>query len=149
MEFTFAEGVALPPFPELAPEDLDILQPLPSDSTVMDEGPFKGWSFVHMATRFEAENFCGQALQMALRNEPMSPYTFKLAFYLFGRVKIAYDHGHRMIKDGKVNENKRPSNPDDMKASRIIQVPIRYDPYDRRTLDLQECQVMMTEDANT
>ena len=142
-----AEGVALPPFPELAPEDLDILQPLPSDSTVMDEGPFKGWSFVHMATRFEAENFCGQALQMALRNEPMSPYTFKLAFYLFGRVKIAYDHGHRMIKDGKVNENKRPSNPDDMKESRTIQVPIRYDPYDHRTLDLQECQVMMTEDA--
>ena len=142
-----AEGVPLPPFPELAPEDLDILQPLPSDSTVMDEGQFKGWSFVHMATRFEAENFCGQALQMALRNEPMSPFTFKLAFYLFGRGKIAYDHGHRMIKDGKVNENKRPSNPDDMRESRTIQVPIRYDPYDHRTLDLQECQVMMTEDA--
>ena len=62
-------------------------------------------------------------------------------------MKIAYEAGHRMIGDGKVNENKREANPDDMRVSRTIQVPIRYDPYDERTLDLQECQVMMTEDA--
>ena len=142
-----AEGVVLPPFPELSEGDLDILQPLPMDNTVMDEGLFKGWTFEQMATRFESENFCGQAVTMAVRNEPMSPFTFKLAFYLFGRVKIAYEAGHRMIGDGKVNENKREANPDDMRVSRTIQVPIRYDPYDERTLDLQECQVMMTEDA--
>ena len=43
-------GVDLPPFPELKPEDLDILQPLPGDETLMTDGPFAGHRFVELAT---------------------------------------------------------------------------------------------------
>ena len=42
-------------FQELKPEDLDILQPLPGDESLMTDGPFAGHRFVELPTHLETE----------------------------------------------------------------------------------------------
>lgn len=145
-----APGVDLPPFPELKPEDLDVLQPLPGDDTVMPEGPFRGYKFVDIATNFESEPYCKQVMHIALNLEPMSPPVFRLASYLYVRLQIAWQAGVKLSGTGQVlPAGKRPFSPEDMLTSRTIKVPLQLDYYDPSSLKVHECEVMMVdEDLN-
>eukprot|EP00435_Cladocopium_sp_Y103_P058473 s1160_g20.t1 len=142
-----APGVDLPPFPELKPEDLDVLQPLPGDETIMTEGPFRGQKFVDIATNFESEYYCKQVMNIAIGLEPMSPGIFRLASYLYVRVQTAWQAGHRLSGTGQtIPPGKRPFSPEDMLTSRTIKVPLQMDYYDPCSLKVTECEVMMVDD---
>ena len=74
----------LPPLPEL-----DILQPLPHDSELInDGGPFQGHCFKDVSENVGCEHYCKSAMTHVLSNEPASPEIFRFAFYLYGRLRL-------------------------------------------------------------
>ena len=91
-----APNVPLPDFPELAISDLDVLQPLPADSTILSVGPFPGLTFEKLSSELEYEHYATQVLQFALNNQPMIPEAFRFAYYLYGKVKLAHSAALKM-----------------------------------------------------
>ena len=142
-------GIDLPQFPELRSEDLDVLQPLPGDSTQMTEGPFQGHTFAGIASSAEAEPYCKHVLHIALSNEPMPACVFRLAFYLHARVQIAWRAGLKLSgirqPTAAASDKKRTISPNDMITNRVIQVPLQYDQHDPASLRVQDCEVMMVD----
>ena len=67
-------SLELPPFPQLAAEDLDILQPIPSDDHLLGPStPFAGRYYVDVASSSECSWWCSQVMAFALGNHPMQP----------------------------------------------------------------------------
>ena len=140
-------GEDLPPFPDLGGEDCDVLQPLPHDGMQLGpESPYPGATFAQVASSLEGNWFCQHVLVAALENkEPLTPEHYRLAFYLYGRVKLAHAAGMRMTKSGQDSQpGKRVLNPDEMVTSRCIRVPLSPDPHGQPDgLFLSDCEVMM------
>ena len=110
----------LPAFPTLDDSDLDVLQPLPSDASLLGSGtPYEGLQYDQVASSAESAWYCAQVLDYVLdgRNA-LHPEIYRFAFYLFGRVKLVHSAGMRCIKSGAARPDKRPANPDDMVANR-------------------------------
>eukprot|EP00438_Fugacium_kawagutii_P020056 Skav201036 [mRNA] locus=scaffold3386:181094:187063:- [translate_table: standard] len=142
-------GVALPPLPELGKDDLDVLQPLPNDTTQMTEGPFMGHTFAGIASSKESEPYCKQVVYCALNNEPMSPCVFRLAYYLHARIEVAWRKGLQISGTvAPASSSKRSMSSNDMITSRVIQVPLQLDYHDPSSISIQECEVMMVDDFN-
>ena len=142
-----APDVDLPPLPELASEDMDILQPLPHDEEqINDGGPFQGHYFRDVAESLASEGYCKSVMGHVLRNEPSGPEIFRFAFYLYGRLRLVKASAERMTKPSKEEgeaKGKRSTDPDDMKAVRKILAPLQYDIDDGNTVNVHECEVMM------
>ena len=139
----------LPVFPELAEADLPILQPLPGDSDVLQFGPAAGFSFCQISSSVEFNGYCTEALQMALANRPLTPETYRLAFYLYGKLRLAHSAALRIVKSSDVRKRielaKRPLSAGDMMTSRCIQVPLQTSPDPRSAVE-HFCEVMMVEE---
>ena len=150
-----APNVPLPDFPELAISDLDVLQPLPTDSSVLNVGPFLGLTFERLSSELEYEQYATQVLQFALNNQPMLPEVFRFAYYLFGKVKLAHGAALKMYQASTDPASaamflKRTFSPsDDMQASRLIVVPVYTDIKNTGTLQQAFCDVMMVESPET
>ena len=134
-----APGVELPPFPPLAEGDEDILIPLPSDQEplMLEQGTIP---FAVASASPEYEPYCQQVLQHALDNQPMDPTVYRFAFYLYGKVKLAWAAGHRLVKGAGSSAAKR-GKPDDMTGTRYMIFPVRADP--SMPAQVQECECMM------
>lgn len=105
-----APSVALPEFPLLTNEDQDILQPLPNDNAVCGpDTPFDGFTLCQVTSSFESNMFC-------MNDQPTTPELFRLAFYLFGRIRLVHGAVTRMWKSGETRMLKRPATSDDMVA---------------------------------
>eukprot|EP00434_Breviolum_minutum_P038574 symbB.v1.2.034224.t1/scaffold4384.1/size41667/2 len=146
-----APNVPLPEFPELAISDLDVLQPLPADSTVLTVGPFPGLTFEKLSTDLEYEHYATQVLQFALDNQPMIPEVFRFAYYLYGKVKLAHGAALKMYHSAKdpsaaASFMKRTFSPSDMQSTRLLVVPIYTDAKNPATLQHGFCDVMMVEE---
>ena len=135
--------VELPPFPELAGDDLKILQPLPTDDTLLTTGPLAGLTFVVASSCPEYEWWCRNTLAHALDNEPMIPEIFRFAFYLYGRVQLVRSAAIQMMKSGASSQSKRPSDSGMMSTTRSMQVPLQMRRDDPRSLETRFCDVMM------
>lgn len=145
-----APDVPLPEFPELAISDLDVLQPLPADSTVMMVGRYPGLTFERLSTDLECEHYATQVLQFALANQPMIPEVFRFAYYLYGKVKLAHGAALRMYHNSKDPSTaamfmKRTFSPTDMQSTRLLVVPIYTDIKNPASLQHGFCDVMMAE----
>ena len=134
-----APGVELPPFPPLAEGDEDILIPLPSDQEplMLEQGTIP---FAVASASPEYEPYCQQVLQHALDNQPMDPTVYRFAFYLYGKVKLAWAAGHRLVKGAGSSAAKRGKS-DDMTGTRYMIFPVRADP--SMPAQVQECECMM------
>lgn len=146
-----APNVPLPEFPEPAISDLDVLQPLPADSTVLTVGPFPGLTFEKLSTDLEYEHYATQVLQFALDNQPMIPEVFRFAYYLYGKVKLAHGAALKMYHSAKdpsaaASFMKRTFSPSDMQSTRLLVVPIYTDAKNPATLQHGFCDVMMVEE---
>ena len=142
-----APGVDLPCFPTLAPDDVDILQPLPSDNTPCGpETPFAGYTYSQVASSPEAAIFCHQTLIFVLEDNPAVPEIYRLAFYLFGRVKLLHSAVTRMWKAGEFRPAKRPASPDEMIAHRCIRVPLCFNLKFPDAVQIHDFEVMMVDD---
>eukprot|EP00435_Cladocopium_sp_Y103_P065449 s520_g27.t1 len=87
-----APAVNLPEFPTLADEDLDILQPLPCDSSLCGgDSPYAEYSLAQIASSPESAAFCHQTLQLALQNQPLTPELYHLPFYLYNSYNSSSD----------------------------------------------------------
>lgn len=87
----FAPRVDLLEFPLLAAEVQNILQPLPGGATRCGGGtPFEGYSLAQVASSPEPAVFGHQTLELALQNQPLTPELYRLALYLYGRVRLLH-----------------------------------------------------------
>ena len=136
----------LPPFPELAGDDLKILQPLPTDDTLITTGPLAGLTFVVAASVPQYEWWCKETLQHALKNEPMVPEIFRFAFYLYGRVNLVRSAAIQMVKGGVPAQSKRSSDSGQMSTTRSMQIPLQMRRDDPMSLETKFCDVMMVDD---
>ena len=138
----------LPDFPDLPSEDMDILQPLPSDCELINDGsPFQGHRFDVVSSDPQAEHYCKQVMTHALANEPMSPEIFRFAFYLYGRLRLVRASAERITKPSKEegeSKGKREIDKSPMEPVRKLWAPIQYDIDDPNSVHLHECEVMMT-----
>lgn len=75
----------------------------------------------------EYEPYCQQVLKHALDNQPMDPTVYRFAFYLYGKVKLAWAAGHRLVKGAGSSAAKRGKS-DDMTGTRYMIFPVRADP---------------------
>ena len=144
-------GEDLPPFPELGVADGDVLQPLPSDHELLGtDSPYPSATFQQISSSIEGMWFCQHVLVTALENkEPLTPEHFRLAFYLYGRLRLVHAAAMRASKSGQeLSPGKRVLNPDDMVTQRCIRVPISQDPHAQPEFtQLTDCEVMMVDDA--
>ena len=149
----------LPPFPDLQPEDLHILQPLPGDMSAFSDGPFAGRSYVEVASYASPEfmHYNASILEMALRNKPMAAEVYRYAFYLYGRLTLVNSAALRILKSESAHPTdqdlsqalkKRTQDIDAMQTSRCIQVPLQYDPGDLSAVNIHYCDVMMVDDQD-
>ena len=135
----------LPPFPTLAEEDQDILQPLPSDAHLLGAlTPYAGRSFEDAASSADSAWFCAQVLNHALSNQPMQPEVYRFAFYLYGRLQLVKQSVERASQHGSEGAaGKRNIDPDNMVTRRQIRVPVAMDPQRLDVVTEQDCDVMM------
>ena len=138
----------LPPCPQLDDRDLDVLQPLPSDATLLGPGtPFEGCTYVQVASTLDAAGYFHQVLSYAMDStNELHRETHRFAFYLYGRCKLVHSTAMRQHKAGTFRPEKRPANPDDMIAHRHIRVPLQHDPRLPDSVQLHDCEVMMVHD---
>ncbi|CAK9071730.1 unnamed protein product [Durusdinium trenchii] len=104
----------------------DILIPLPSDQEplMLEQGTIP---FAVASASPEYEPYCQQVLQHALDNQPMDPTVYRFAFYLYGKVKLAWAAGHRLVKGAGSSAAKRGKS-EDMTGTRYMIFPVRADP---------------------
>ena len=140
----------LPPFPTLAEEDQDILQPLPSDAHLLDHlTTYAGRSFEDAASSSDSAWFCAQVLNHALSNQPMQPEVYRFAFYLSGRLQLVRQSVERAHREGADSSaSKRAIDPDNMVTRRQIRVPVAMDPQRLDVVTEQGCDVMMVTAAD-
>ena len=139
--------VDLPVFPTLAPEDQDILQPLPQDNHIMNmTTPFAGRTYIDVASSAECNWWCSQVLSFVLSNNPMRPEIYAFAFYLHGRLRLVKEALTRMQGAGE-DPAKRTLRPHDMVSTRQIRVPVALDPHRLDIVSEHDCDVMMQEPA--
>ena len=121
----------LPDFPDLPSEDMDILQPLPSDRELINDGsPFQGHRFDVVSSDPQAEHYCKQVMTHAVANEPMPPEIFRFAFYLYGRLRLVRASAERITKPSKEegeSKGKREIDKSPMEPVRKLWAPIQYD----------------------
>ena len=142
-----AADTPLPEIPTLDADDMDILQPLPHDGELVnDGGPFQGYRFCEVAESIMCEHYCKSVTGHVLGNESASPEIFRLAFYLYGRLRLVKAAAERMVsptrEEGEA-KGKRASEPDDVHGLRKIVAPIQYDINDPNTVKPHECECMM------
>ena len=144
-----APSLELPPFPTLADEDSDILQPLPSDGQLLDNtSPFPGRSFEDVASSAECSWWCAQVLTFALQiNNPMRLEIYVFAFFLYGRLKLVRDSLVRLHGAGSDPQNKRVFHPSDMVTTRQLRIPVAMDPSRLDVVAEHDCDVMMVTEA--
>eukprot|EP00435_Cladocopium_sp_Y103_P028069 s1984_g7.t1 len=78
-----------PAYPTLEDKDLDILQPLPSEDSVLGPGtPFEGLTYCQVSSSLEAAWYCQQTLTYALDpKNALHPETYRFGFYLIGKMQ--------------------------------------------------------------
>ena len=136
-------SLELPPFPQLAAEDLDILQPVPADEHVLGtSSPFAGRLYVDVASSSECSWWCTQVIGFALGNHPMRPDIYAFGFYLYGRLTLIREAVVRMQGAG-TDPRKRVHRPEDMVSTRQLRVPVAMDPQRLDITTEQDCDVMM------
>ena len=137
-----------PLLPPLDDKDLDILQPLPSDDSILGPGtPFEGLTYGQVASSLEGSWYCAQVLNYVLDNtNPLHPETYLFAMYLHCRVKLVYGAAMRSYKSGDFRADKRPADSSSMSTTRQLIVPIQHDISRPDSLQLHDCDVMMVTD---
>ena len=140
----------LPKFPELAPEDADIMVPLPCDNTTLGtESPFPGFTYEVVASSPEGAVFCTSVMHSALTNQLMQPEIYRFAFYLFGRLQLLRGGVLRMSGQGGESRDKREATPGTMITSRVLQAPVAMDRTRLDIVSVQDCEVMMTTECQS
>ncbi|CAE7745994.1 RE1 [Symbiodinium sp. KB8] len=140
----------LPKFPELAPEDADIMVPLLCDSTTLGtESPFPGFTYEVVASSPEGAVFCTSVMHSALTNQLMQPEIYRFAFYLFGRLQLLRGGVLRMSGQGGESRDKREATPGTMITSRVLQAPVAMDRTRFDIVSVQDCEVMMTTECQS
>ena len=117
--------------PFLDADDMHILQSFHHiGELVNDDGAFQGYHFwdVSVAENIMREAYCKSVLGYMFSKQPISPEIFRLAFYFYGRLRLAKAVAKRMINSsGKEGEakTKRTSNPDKIYIVWKIVAPIQ------------------------
>ncbi|CAJ1448790.1 unnamed protein product, partial [Effrenium voratum] len=137
---------SLPPdFPLLSPEDMDVLQPLPGDATHIVGGPYHGYAYLQVAESPDCNQYCAYVIKRALDNKPMTPDTFRFAFYLYGRIILVYNSGMKRLGGPML---KRQQVHPAMDVDRLIKVPIQMNPDDHQP-QVHECEAMMANSSDS
>ncbi|CAJ1330013.1 unnamed protein product [Effrenium voratum] len=132
-------GSPPPDFPLLSLEDMDVLQPLPGDATHIVGCPYHGYAYIQVAESPDCNQYCAYIIKRALDNEPMTPDTFRFAFYLYGRIILVYNSGMKRLGGPMLKcQQVHPA----MDVDRLIKAPIQMNPDDHQP-QVQECEVMM------
>ncbi|CAJ1410941.1 unnamed protein product [Effrenium voratum] len=138
-------GSPPPDFPLLSPEDMDVLQPLPGDATHIVGGPYHGYAYIQVAESPDCNQYCAYIIKRALDNEPMTPDTFRFAFYLYGRIILVYNSGMKRLGGPMLQcQQVHPA----MDVDRLIKAPIQMNPDDHQP-QVQECEVMMANSSDS
>ncbi|CAE7766366.1 GIP, partial [Symbiodinium sp. CCMP2456] len=123
-------SLELPPLPQLAAEDLDILQPVPADDHLLGPStPYAGRTYVDVASCSECSWWCSQIMAFALGNHPMQPEIYAFGFYLFGRLTLIREAVARMQGHGFYE--------------RQLRIPVAMDQHRLDITSEQDCDVMM------
>ena len=143
-------GVDLPRFPELAAEDQDILMPLPTEASICgSETPFCGMTFEYVSSSPETSWYCSQIMSFALGNNPMHPEVYRLAYFLYCKLKVLRDTMVHIHSAADPREGgKRGIMPGDMVTKRTLRVPVCMDPTHPEAVTVQDCEVMVQDVAS-